>query len=378
MEFFALDMFIAAAIFGFLYGFLLQKADFCFVASVRDFISVRDSRIGKGVLVLIATALIGWGLTLTLGFATVDQLWTVPVGLSNLIGGLLFGIGMTVAGSCASGALYRAGMGYVQFWIVIASMMVGNIVFALIYDPWMESYFFKPLLFTEKGVTLYQLNLPYLLLPILIVAIMLFFAIRQFGVNGFFTGIKEAVSDLKGNPLKKQHWDIRVVAFLMGVIATVQFVVMSSPSITGPETRIAGVLLSFVLGENFIYNNTYLNSLFADFPLVGIGPEETLIIFMIIGSFVSAQFSKSFKIRMPKANRLPYAIGGGLLMGVASRMAPGCNIANIIPGMGGLSISSMLVVIGMAIGVFIATAYIFKMPLMLFQKIDFDFEEAEA
>ncbi len=370
--FFILDMFILAGIFGFLYGFLLQKADFCFTASLRDWISVRDSRIGKGVLVLIATAMIGWGIVLTLGLATVGEVWSMPIGFSNLIGGVLFGIGMTIAGSCASGALYRAGMGYIQFWIVIASMMVGNLLFALVYDPWASDYVMEPLRLAEGGFTLFQLNLPFLLIPLVIVALMLFIAVRQFGWSGVWQGAKDSLQDFKGNPFTKSHWDIRFVAVLLGIIATIQFVVMSSISITGPETRIAGVLLSFVFGDDFVYQNTYLNGMFADFPTIGLGPEETLVIFMIVGAFVSAILSKSFRIRKPKLARMPYAVGGGLLMGISSRMAPGCNIANVIPGIGGLSISSLIVVIGMAVGVFIATAYIFKMPLLLFQKMDFD------
>ncbi|GGC75958.1 sulfur transporter [Thalassobacillus devorans] len=374
--FFILDMFILAGIFGFLYGFLLQKADFCFTASFRDWISVRDSRIGKGVLVLIATAMLGFGLMLTLGFASVEQVWSMPIGFSNLIGGILFGIGMTIAGSCASGALYRAGMGYIQFWIVIACMIAGNLLFALVYDPWAADYVMEPLALTEEGFSLFQMNLPFLLIPFLIVALMLFIASRQFGWTGIWQGAKESLQDMKGNPLTKSHWDIRFVAVLLGILATIQFVVMSSISITGPETRIGGVLLSFFFGEDFIYQNTYLNGMFADFPVIGLGPEETLVIFMIIGAFVSALLSKSFRIRKPKASRLPYAIGGGLLMGISSRMAPGCNIANVVAGMGGLSISSLIVIVGMAGGVFIATAYIFKMPLMLFQKMDFDFDES--
>jgi uncharacterized protein len=374
--FFILDMFILAGIFGFLYGFLLQKADFCFTASIRDWISVRDSRIGKGVLVLIATAMIGWGLVLTLGLATVEQVWSMPIGFSNLIGGVLFGIGMTIAGSCASGALYRAGMGYIQFWIVIACMMIGNVLFALFYDPWAANYIVEPLTIEEQGFNLYQLNLPFLAIPLLFVALMLFVAARQFGWKGMVMGVKESLQDLKGNPLTKSHWDIRLVAVLLGIIATIQFVVMSSISITGPETRIAGVLLYYVFGEDIIYQNTYLNAMFAEFPMIGLGPEETLVIFMVVGAFVSALLSRSFKVRKPKLARLPYAIGGGLLMGVASRIAPGCNIANVIPGIGGLSISSLIVIIGMAVGVFLATAYIFKMPLLLFQKMDFDFDES--
>ncbi|SES10361.1 YeeE/YedE family protein [Salisediminibacterium halotolerans] len=366
---FTIEMFVLAAAFGLTYGFLLQKADFCFVASVRDFISVGDSRTGKGVLVLMATALVGWGVVLTFGFASLDELWTVPFGLSNLIGGLLFGIGMTIAGSCASGALYRSGMGYVHFWIVIAAMITGNLLFSFIYDPWAIDYFFEPLA-TDGGYSLYEMNTPFLILPLVIVGIMLLLTIKRFGVSGFLQGVKDSLTDWQGNPFKQQHWDVRFCAFLMGITATIQFATFSNISVTGPETRMGGVILGSIFGEDAVYNNMYLNEMFAGYPSVGLGPEETLVIFILVGAMISALLSGSFKIRFPKAKRLPYAIGGGLLMGVASRMAPGCNIANVIAGVGGMSIASFIAIIGMALGVFIATAYIFKMPLLLFHNFD--------
>lgn len=365
---FTWDIFLLAAFFGFLYGFLLQKADFCFVASIRDWISVRDTRILNGVLVLIATALLGWGIALATGAASISQIWTVPFGGANLLGGILFGIGMTIAGGCGSGTLYRCGMGYIQFWIVLAFAIIGNLVFAFIYDPWARDYVLTPITISESGFTLFSLPLPYMSLPLLIVAIMVGIAIWRFGWRGVGRGIKEALTDWQGNPFRQSHWDIRLVAFIMGIVAVIQFILMSNVSITGPETRVGGVILAAIFGDEFVYNNTYLNGLFADFPRIGLGPEEILIFFLIIGSFVSAVFSKSFRLRLPRASRLPYAIGGGLLMGIASRIAPGCNIANVITGVGGLSISSFVVIIGMIIGIYIVVAYIFKMPLLLFHR----------
>ena len=364
---FTIEVFILAAIFGLTYGFLLQKADFCFVASVRDFVSVKDSRIGKGILVLMSTALIGWGLSLTLGIASVDQLWAVPIGFQNLLGGLLFGIGMTIAGSCASGALYRSGMGYVQFWIVIAAMITGNLLFAYIYDPWGSNYLIEPLTMTE-GYSLYEIGLPFMALPLILVGLLLLVTIRKFGWSGFWQGVKNSLTDWQGNPFTQQHWDVRFVALLMGIVATIQFVTMSSISVTGPETRLGGVFMASMFGDQMVYNNVYLNNMFAAYPTIGIGPEELLVICIVVGAFISSVLSKSFKFRLPKAKRLPGAIGGGLLMGVASRIAPGCNIANVIAGVGGLSIASFIVIIGMAIGVFLVTKYYFKMPIMLFYR----------
>ncbi|NOU91835.1 YeeE/YedE family protein [Paenibacillus sp. LMG 31456] len=363
------DVFLMAAIFGFLYGFLLQKADFCFVASIRDWISVKDTRILHGVLVLIATALLGWGLMLTLGIKSVSDIWTVPLGGANLLGGILFGIGMTIAGGCGSGTLYRCGMGYVQFWVVLFFAIVGNLLFALLYDPWARDTL-KPLTIAESGYTLFSWPLPYYVLPAAIVILMLAIVIYRFGISGLLSGIKSALTDWEGSPLKQSHWDIRLVAFLIGVVATIQFALMSNVSITGPETRIGAVALAQLLGDDFVFNNTYLNALFADFPRIGLGPEETLVIFLVIGSFAASLLSGSFKLRIPRASRMPFAIGGGLLMGISSRIAPGCNIANVITGIGGLSLSSVFVLIGMIIGIVIVVAFVFKMPLMLFQRSD--------
>lgn len=363
------DVFLLAAFFGFAYGFLLQKADFCFVASIRDWISVRDTRILNGVLVLIGTALLGWAIVLSTGARGIADLWTVPVSGGNLLGGILFGIGMTIAGGCGSGTLYRCGMGYVQFWIVLVFAIAGNLLFALVYDQWGRDVL-GPLTMIDSGYTLYSLPLPVYVLPIAIVVVMIGIAVARFGVRGFVQGVKSALMDWERNPFKQSHWDIRLVAFLIGVVATVQFAVMSNVGITGPETRIGAVAVAQLFGDDFVYNNTYLNALFADFPKVGLGPEETLVVFLVVGSLSAALLSGNFKLRLPRKSRLPAAVFGGLLMGVSSRIAPGCNIANVITGVGALSLSSVLVLIGMIVGIFIVVAYVFKMPLMLFQKDD--------
>ncbi|PYI55231.1 YeeE/YedE family protein [Paenibacillus flagellatus] len=366
------DVFLLAAVFGFAYGFLLQKADFCFVASVRDWISVKDTRILNGVLVLIAVSLLGWALVLTSGVRSAADVWTVPFGGANLLGGVLFGIGMTIAGGCGSGTLYRCGMGYVQFWIVLLFSIAGNLLFALVYDPWARDAI-EPLTVLDGGYTLYSLPLPVYVIPVAIVVVMAAIAVLRFGFRGFAQGFKSALTDWEGNPFKQSHWDIRLVAALIGIVATVQFAVMSNVSITGPETRIGAVAAAQLFGDDFVFGNTYLNSLFADFPKVGLGPEETLVLFLVVGSLTAALLSGSFKLRFPRRSRLPYAVLGGLLMGVSSRIAPGCNIANVITGIGGLSISSVLVIVGMIIGIFVVVAFVFKMPLLLFRRGDDSF-----
>jgi uncharacterized membrane protein YedE/YeeE len=63
---------------------------------------------------------LSWSLQATTGYF--GGFWTPPWGLASLFGGFVFGVGMTTAGGCASRTLYRAGQGYVRFWIALFFM----------------------------------------------------------------------------------------------------------------------------------------------------------------------------------------------------------------------------------------------------------------
>ena len=69
----------------------------------------------------------------TLGFAILKYAdlkdkseWVFPaVWLGSLAGGLAFGIGMTLAGGCGAGSLWRAGEGQVKLWVAVACFALG-------------------------------------------------------------------------------------------------------------------------------------------------------------------------------------------------------------------------------------------------------------
>ena len=46
--------------------------------------------------------------------------------LGALAGGLLFGIGMVLAGGCGAGSIWRAGEGHVKLWIAVVMFAVGT------------------------------------------------------------------------------------------------------------------------------------------------------------------------------------------------------------------------------------------------------------
>src|SRR6185295_17395046 len=60
----------------------------------------------------------------------------LPLGLHLAVGGLLFGIGMVVAGGCVSGTLYRIGEGYVASWAALLGILFGLSLAAHTWNWW--------------------------------------------------------------------------------------------------------------------------------------------------------------------------------------------------------------------------------------------------
>ncbi|MCS5629323.1 MAG: YeeE/YedE family protein, partial [Pirellulaceae bacterium] len=52
----------------------------------------------------------------------------------GLMGGIVFGVGMSLSGGCASGCLWRAGEGQVKLWIAIIAFAFSRAIFA----GWLE------------------------------------------------------------------------------------------------------------------------------------------------------------------------------------------------------------------------------------------------
>ncbi len=59
-----------------------------------------------------------------------------PLSLSVVFGGLVFGIGMQLAGSCTSGSLGNAGRGHWNGWLALVMMIVGATLAAYHFDWW--------------------------------------------------------------------------------------------------------------------------------------------------------------------------------------------------------------------------------------------------
>ncbi|WP_222915099.1 YeeE/YedE family protein [Natrinema sp. SYSU A 869] len=379
---------LVAAVVGIAIGAFLQKGRFCFVNAFRDFFAYKDSRVTKGVLAATLLTMVFWGIAYQFGYY--QGFWTPDWGLTGLVGGFIFGVGMTYAGGCASGTLYRAGEGYLQFWLTLLFMGVGYVGFTVAF-PTLESTYFDALTF-GTGVSLFTVtSVPAGLLALAVAVAGLFVyatltgrsstaaafgeradvaqlnptallapvvGLRQFvrGTVAYFRGLVHTWR----HPIvsSKQPWDPRTAALGITAAAVLWFSQVSIVGITGPEARWTGYLLSQVGVDAESFD--YWGSVLFQGQGVGVTVDMVMIGFVIVGAFLAALWSGDFSVRVPKRRRLPNAIVGGLMMGAGSRLAPGCNIGNIYSGIAELSVHSFIAAIGIVAGVYVMTHWIYR------------------
>lgn len=104
-----------------LFGALAQHTRFCTMGAIADIMSMGDWTRMRQWLLAMAVAILGFNAMVALGwvqagnsvYAGTRVLW-----LSNLLGGLLFGVGMVLASGCGSKTLVRIGGGSLKSLVV--------------------------------------------------------------------------------------------------------------------------------------------------------------------------------------------------------------------------------------------------------------------
>ncbi|MFC4549324.1 MULTISPECIES: YeeE/YedE family protein [Halorussus] len=379
---------LLAAVVGIGLGVFLQKGRFCFVHAFRDLFAFKDSRVTKGVLAATTLTMLFWSIAYELGYY--QGFWTPGWGLTGLVGGFVFGIGMTYAGGCASGTLYRAGQGYLHFWLTLAAMGVGYAVFTVLF-PTLKAVYFEPLTFGE-GLSLFTVSpVPAPVLALLVTVGVVFvyatvvgrerrraeegdadravaadggrpspapvagFRSLVGGTRRYLAGFREIDDWVAAS---KRPWNPITAALGITAIAVVWFTQVSIVGITGPEARWTGYLLQQVGVDSGSF--AYWGSVLFKGNGVRLTVDMVMIVAVIFGAFLAAYWSGDFSIRVPKRRRLPNAIGGGFLMGAGSRLAPGCNIGNIYSGLAELSVHSFVATVGIVAGVYVMTHWIYR------------------
>ncbi|MDF2530576.1 MAG: transporter [Clostridia bacterium] len=134
-------------ILGCCFGFILQKSRFCFTASLRDPYLTGSTSVTRAVLIAFAITTIGftaikYGAFLR-GLPIPGQSYIVPISFATAAGAFLFGIGMVIAGGCASGTLMRVGEGFGMQMLSLLFFVIGSLWGAHDFGWWKLNFMLK-------------------------------------------------------------------------------------------------------------------------------------------------------------------------------------------------------------------------------------------
>ena len=117
--------------FGIAFGYILQRSRFCFTAAFRDPCITGSTSVTRAVLVAVAVASVGfWAIKYASVMADAESNFSMtgvsPIGLPLMIGAVMFGTGMVIAGGCASGTLMRVGEGFAMQVLSLVFFIAGS------------------------------------------------------------------------------------------------------------------------------------------------------------------------------------------------------------------------------------------------------------
>jgi len=120
--------FVGILMMGLFVGVVIQRSRFCFATAFRDILRGgaefrRSARLQVGIALGIIVGSTGVLVLKYMGYVDLDA-YVKPVGWSNIVGGILFGLGMVVAGGCASGSLWKAAEGHIKLWVALLAAVL--------------------------------------------------------------------------------------------------------------------------------------------------------------------------------------------------------------------------------------------------------------
>jgi len=149
----------AFALIGLFIGMVLQRSRWCIVRALREPFMTGDAEPAVAIIAGLIIGLIGFTVIKIMGIGGELTMVAANFWMPAIVGGIIFGFGMTIAGGCTVGSSWRAGEGHVKLWfsligIIIAAPLTLEYIrpaFLSILPTWMKQQIFLPDYFTYLG-----------------------------------------------------------------------------------------------------------------------------------------------------------------------------------------------------------------------------------
>ncbi|MGC9109634.1 MAG: YeeE/YedE thiosulfate transporter family protein [Caldimicrobium sp.] len=128
-------------------GFIMHRSRLCMVNAFREPFLSGEATMAKGVALSLFLTTLGVLFIKMAGIQEANVYVTPTFIWGSLIGGIIFGAAMVVAGGCGSGSLWRVGEGQVKLMIVVVFFSLTNAIFRYyldnVWEVWDKGIFGK-------------------------------------------------------------------------------------------------------------------------------------------------------------------------------------------------------------------------------------------
>ena len=362
----------ATFVISILLGIVVNKTNFCTMGAVSDMVNMNDYSRFRAWLLAIAVALIGVSLLEYTGAVNVTDSFppyrsTQLIYIENILGGFMFGIGMTFASGCGNKTLIRIGGGNIKSIVVFAIIAIiayymttpfpgsDKTLYSVLFYDWVN-----PMAITLEGNQdigamlggAENTQIMRLVVGLVVAAGMLFYI---FKAADFRSG--------KDNIL---------AGIAIGLIILTAWYISSNVVINADDSHYS--LADYYAEWDMLADDdegkpatgralnpqsfTFINPIGQTYGYVKDGIDSTLLTFglisvfgVILGSLLWSLISRSFRLEwFVDLKDFRNHTLGAILMGFGGVLALGCTVGQGITGMSTLALGSILTFISIIFG----------------------------
>ncbi len=338
----------------FIMGWVVNKTDFCTMGAVSDWINMGSTARFKSWMLAAVSAL--FFVTLLSYFELIDSSLTQSNDTASppyntptfawpryIIGGLIFGIGMTIGSGCGNKTLVRIGAGNMKSVVIFIMMAFG--AYLMMFTDLMHTFFLQWTSILDLDLTEYDINSQDL--GAITAHIIQTDAVNTKLILGAIISAAALLFLFRTNEFRKDKHNI-LAGLTIGICVAIAWYITSGPM--GQELleeaemmdetpyALGAQSLTFVApsGHFSALASSEFDSTYITFALIaGLG--------VLLGSFFYAVLNQSFRIEWFRSvSDFINHIVSGLLMGIGGVLAMGCTIGQGVSGVSTLSLGSLI------------------------------------
>jgi len=355
-------------------GAVVNKSNFCTMGAVSDMVNIGDNSRMRAWFLAMAVAIIGVVIFEQTGVASVDS--TLPpyrgsnfAWLEYILGGFLFGIGMTLGSGCGNKALIRIGGGNIKSIIlfvvvsIFAYFMINpfpgsdSTLYSILFYPWTNptsiSLSTQQDLGSVIGTTVgTDIGSTRAILGLILAALLFWFIFKSSDfrksfdnkLGGFTVGAAVLAAWFATSSMVTIDADGEALSWTQYASAESWDMLQDDTNARPRDVAVQSFTFINPIGQTTRYASKGFDNAYLTAGVVA-------VLGVILGSFIWSIISKAFRIEwFVDMKDFVTHIVGGILMGIGGVLALGCTIGQGITGVSTLSIGSVLALISIIFG----------------------------